>query len=192
LVSGLRLLAGRFDAALIPNDFPYRILAGPWGSHPISNPFLGSRHFQVIDDGGEAARCEKIRALAQWPEAMRHLRVCFHNPGSHTNCCRCEKCVRTILAFRAAGVGRPAAFARDVTDRQIRRTRFHHEYNVRQWQEVIRGAEQAGLGRSGWVQAIHTAIRRNRRRWWWRQIKQTLRSSCRVLRRRGSALNAGD
>lgn len=192
LVGGLRLLAGRFDAALFPNEFAYPIVGGAWGSHPIANPFLGSRHFPVIDDGGEAARCEKIRILAQWPEAMRHLRVCYQNPGSHANCCRCEKCIRTILSFRAAGVGLPPAFARDVTDRQIRRMRFHYEHNVRQWQEIVRGAEQAGLGRSGWVRAIHAAIRHNRRRWWWRQVRQMLRSSCRVLQRRDAALNAGD
>jgi hypothetical protein len=192
LVGGLRLLAGRFDAALFPNEFAYPIVGGAWGSHPISNPFLGSRHFPVIDDGGEAARCEKIRVLAQWPEAMRHLRVCYQNPGSYANCCRCEKCIRTILSFRAAGVGLPPAFSGDVTDRQIRRIRFHYGHNVRQWQEIIRGAEQAGPGDSGWVRAIHAAIRHNRRRWWWRQIKQMLRSSCGVPRLGGSALRASD
>ncbi len=192
LVSGLRLLAGRFDAALVPNDVAYPRMGVVWGSHPICNLFLGSRHFQVIDDGGEASRCEKLPLLAQWPEAMHHLRVCYDNGAGHANCCRCEKCTRTILSFRAMGVGLPPAFARDVTNRQIRRMRFHHEYNVGHWLEIVRGAERAGLGRSGWVRAIRAAIRHNRRRWWWRQIKQTLRSSCRVLQRRDAALNAGD
>jgi len=184
LVGGLRLLAGRFDAALLPNDVAYPLMAVPWGSHPVSNPFLSSRHFPVIDDGGEAPRYEKVRLLAQWPEAMRHLRVCFENPGSHANCCRCEKCLRTILSFRAAGVPLPPAFARDATDRQVRRARFHYEHSTRQCLEIVDGAERAGLGDCDWVRAIHAAIRRNRCRSRWRQLKQTfvpLRNRLRTL-----------
>jgi len=170
IVGGLRLLAGRFDAALVPNDVTYTRLGIPWGSHPLSNPYLGGRHFKVIDDGGETFRLKKIRLLAQWPEAMRYLRVCFENPGSHANCCRCDKCIRTILAFRAAGVELPPAFAGDVSNRQIRRIRFHHEYNTLHWLEVAGFAERHGLGGAGWVRAIHAAVRRNRRRWRWRRF----------------------
>jgi hypothetical protein len=191
LVSGLRLLAGRFDATLLPNDVAYPLMAVPWGSHPVSNPFLGSLHFPVIDDGGEAARCEKARLLAQWPEAMRHLRVCFENPGSHVNCCRCEKCLRTILSFRAVGAGLPPAFARDITNQQIHRLRFHYEHNARQWLEIVRGAQRTGLGESDWVRAIHAVIRRNRRRETWRRFKQPfvpLRDALRLLLR-GSSLS---
>ncbi len=173
LMSGLHLLAGRFGAALLANDIPYPLKIQPWGSHPTSNPVLGSQRFPVIDDGGEAARYEKIQLLAQWPEALRHLRVCFENPGHWANCCRCEKCVRTILSFRAAGAGLPPAFARDVTDRQIRRTRFHYEHNVLQWQEIARGVEQSDGPEPPWVRAIHAAIRGNRRRWRWRRFTQT-------------------
>ncbi len=175
LISGLRLLAGRFDAALLPNDVAYPRMGVVWGSHPICNLFLGSRHFQVIDDGGEASRCEKLPLLAQWPEALHQLRVCYSNKDSHTNCCRCEKCVRTILSFRAMGLGLPPAFPRDVTNRQIRRMHFHHEYNVGHWLEIIRGAESHGLAACDWVRAIRVAIRRNQRRWWWRRCKRMLR-----------------
>jgi hypothetical protein len=190
LVSGLRLLAGRFGTALLANDIPYPLKIQPWGSHPTSNPFLGSRRFPVIDDGGEAARYEKIQLLAQWPEAMRHLRVCFENPGRWDNCCRCEKCIRTILSFRAAGAGLPPAFARDVKDRQIRRIRFQHEHNVLQWQEIARGAERSFGPDVAWVRAIHAAIRGSQRRWRWRRFTRTFvpwRNAIRTLFR-GSPL----
>jgi hypothetical protein len=172
LASGLRLLAGRFDTALIANDVPHTRLEIIWGSHPVTQPFLGSRHFQVVDDGGEVFRFRKIQALADWPQAVQHLRVCYENPGSHTNCCRCEKCIRTMLAFRAAGVARPAAFSKDVDDRRIQRVRFHHEYIVRHWMEIVEGAKSTGQEGTSWVKAIHTAIRRNKRRWWWRRVKR--------------------
>lgn len=174
LVSGLRLLAGRFDAALLANDVAYPRMGVVWGSHPICNLFLGSRHFCVIDDGGEASRCEKLPLLAEWPEALQHLRVCYANPGSHANCCRCEKCIRTMLSFRAMGVALPPAFAHDVPLRRIRRTRFNNEFNVGHWLEIIRGAEQHGLGGSDWVQAALAAIRYNQRRWWWRRCKRAI------------------
>ena len=92
LAAASRLFAGRFDSALVANGVTYARLGVRWGVHPQPLSYLDSRHFRVADDGAEASRLEKITLLAQWPEAMRHLRVCFENPGSHTNCCRCEKC----------------------------------------------------------------------------------------------------
>jgi hypothetical protein len=191
LVGALRLLAGGFDCALVANGIAYSRLGVRWGVHPLTLSFLDSDHFRVQDDGAEASRIEKIELLAQWPEAMRHLRVCFENPGSHANCCRCEKCIRTILAFRAAGVELPPAFARDVGNRQIRRVRFHHEYNTLHWLEVAGFAERRGLGGAGWVRAIHAAVRRNRRRWLWRRFTRAfvpLRNRIRKLFR-GSPLS---
>ena len=191
LVSGLRLLAARFDATLIPNNRPYIRIALPWGSHPVSDPHLGSRHFAVSDDGGEKMRFQKVELISQWPEAMRHLRVCFENPSSHANCCRCEKCIRTILNFRIAGCPLPPAFARDVSDRDIRRVRFKHDDNLLQWAQAAGDARERGLGDTGWGRAILTALRRNRLRRKWRRFTRRfipLRNRIRVLFR-GSALN---
>ena len=139
LVSGLSLLAGRYDTALVANDLPYAWLGIPWPSHPVTDVLLGSKGFSVINDGGEFSRAEKAKVISQWPEAMRHLRVCFglDIPGSHENCCRCEKCTRTMLAFRVAGCPRPAAFKDDASDRQIRRMR---------WNLPKPDAEMAGAG----------------------------------------------
>jgi hypothetical protein len=191
LISGLRLLGRRFDSALIPNSLPYARMVIPWGSHPVTDPHLGGLHFRVVDDGGECTRFDKAALIAQWPEAMRCLRVCFENPGSHTNCCRCEKCVRTMLAFRVAGCPSPPAFPRDVTDRQIRRIRFIGHQNERQWLEASRGAAAHGLAGTSWAKAILTAIRRNRRRRAWKHITKRfipLRNRVRVMFR-GSPLS---
>jgi hypothetical protein len=191
LAGSLRLLAGRFDVAVVANGVAYSRLGVRWGVHPLPLSFLDSNHFWVREDGAEASRIEKIQLVSQWPEAMRHLRVCFDNPGSHANCCGCEKCIRTILAFRAAGVPLPPAFARDVTNRQIRRARFHHEQDPEHWLEIARGAEQRGYGSTGWVRSVYAAIRRDgrRRRWrWLREAVQPLRNQIRRLFR-GSPLS---
>lgn len=172
LVSGLSLLAGRYDTALVANDLPYAWLGIPWPIHPVTTVLLGSKGFSVIDDGGEFSRAGKAKVISQWPEAMQHLQVCFglDIPGSHENCCRCEKCTRTMLAFRVAECPRPAAFKDDVSDRQIRRTRWNLPTRTLRWQELARGAEAAGLGKTSWAKAIRSAVRRNQ----WRFFRNRL------------------
>jgi len=194
LVSGLRLLGARFDAALFPNDEPYAIPITPWGSTPLTNPLLSSRHFAVIDDGAESSRIDKIELIKSWPEALQNLRVCYENPGNHANCCRCEKCIRSILAFRLAGVVLPPAFKRDVTNRQIRRVRISRELNLDLWNELLRAAGQRGLTREPWVRAMRSAKRRCHRRWWFDSLKRPfipLRNRIRKLFR-GSPLSRSE
>ena len=125
LISSLSLLSNRFDTALVANDIPYEALGVRWGSHPVLNSLLGSKRFAVIDDGGEFSRIEKAELVSTWPEAMRHLHVCFtaHIRGQYENCCECEKCIRTMLAFRVAGREIPSSFARAVTEAKIWRVR---------------------------------------------------------------------
>lgn len=144
LVSGLSLLSGRYDTALIANDMPYAALSVPWAHHPLTTPMLGSKGFSLIDDGGEATRPEKVRVIANWKEAKERLRVCFgvNVPGKHENCCRCEKCIRTILSFRIAGHALPPTFKHDVTNDQIRSVRLGSTTPLR-WQHLVAAAQDA-------------------------------------------------
>jgi len=190
LISGLRLFAARFDAAMIPNTVCYDDLGWPWGTHPVTDPLLSSRFFRVIDDGAECQRYEKAQLLSQWPEAMRHLHVCAENPDSYANCCRCEKCIRTILAFRTARCPLPPAFARDVSDREVRRFRIRAGI-LDYWQLSDRAARQLGLAGESWAKAARVAIRRCRRRIVLNRLKRPfipLRNRIRTLFR-GSPLS---
>jgi hypothetical protein len=196
LVSGLTLFARRYDRALVANDLPYEWLEIAWPCHPVTNVLLGSDGFSVIDDGGECTRAEKAKVISAWPEAMRHLRVCFglDIPGRHENCCRCEKCLRTILAFRVAGCPRPAAFKEDVSDGQIRRIRWSLQTRTRRWQQLARSAAGAGLGQTSWAKAIRIALRKHR----WRETRNRLQrpfvSMRNVIRRwvRGTTLSRSE
>ena len=89
IACGFHLLAGRYDTALTANDMPYQWMGMAWPSHPVTNPLLGSKGFTLIDDGGEFSRSEKAKLIADWPEAMRRLHVCFglDQPGTYQNCC---------------------------------------------------------------------------------------------------------
>ena len=196
LVSGLRLLAGRFGASLIPNTTPYWLLEHPWGSHPACDPHLSSRNFQVIDDGADAGRVRKAEVVSQWPEAIRHLRVCAFDNGVRGNCCVCAKCLQTILAFRVAGRPVPPTFSRDITDRHIRAVRLaektHHQLSS--WREIVFEADRRGLGGTGWAKAARAMIRRNRLRWAANRLRRPflpLRNAIRTVLR-GSPLSRGE
>jgi hypothetical protein len=191
LISGLHLFAGAFDAALVPNTVSADIIGRTWGTHPLTDPLLSSRHFRVIDDGAECQRYQKLQLLSEWPEAMRHLRVCGSNPDSHTNCGRCEKCIRTILAFRAAGLPLPPSLPRDISDREIRRFRIRGGVELGDWEQADLAVRQLGLSRESWARAARAPIRRCRRRIVLNRLKRPflpLRSRIRTLFR-GSPLS---
>lgn len=71
----------------------------PWGSSPRLDPLWSSGQVRIQHDGCEADRIEKVRAISASPLALQNLRVC-HNDLAETNCGRCEKCIRTMLALR--------------------------------------------------------------------------------------------
>ena len=195
-VAAAYLLAGRYDTALIANEVPYHWLNVILTSHPVTNPLLGSRGFAIIDDGGDYSRAEKAKVISAWPEAMRHLHVCFgvNVPGRYENCCECEKCIRTMLSFRIAGCATPDTFKREPTDAQIRRVRLHMIAKVRRWEQLAQGAKAAGMGHTGWAKAIGAVLRKQRRRQLRNSLQQPfvpLRDAIRKLTR-GTTLSRSE
>jgi hypothetical protein len=83
----------------------------PWGSHPLLDPNYGSTDLQLWHDGLRYSRLDKARLVAGWDVALQNIRVCNESPSDVLNCGRCEKCVRTMLEFLAAGgLDRASAF----------------------------------------------------------------------------------
>jgi hypothetical protein len=79
--------------------------APPRGSHVLLDPLWGTKELEVVHDGGEATRAEKVLwEVGRSPVALDHLRVCWENLGGKYNCGRCEKCIRTMVNLRVAGV----------------------------------------------------------------------------------------
>ena len=69
----------------------------PWGSHPISDPLWSIECRQVLHDGADISRSGKIRFIADYPEVMNNLQVCWDNISY--NCGHCSKCLRTKAAL---------------------------------------------------------------------------------------------
>jgi hypothetical protein len=106
----------------------------PCGSHPLLDPLWSTEAVQIVHDTGQT-RLEKLRSLAQCPEALARLRVCWENLADY-NCGLCEKCIRTMLGLRAIGIERCAAFPDTLTPELVREQTLNHACVV-YWREVL-------------------------------------------------------
>lgn len=67
---------------------------------------LWSSSASSFEHDGAVPRTIKIAALAGERVVLERLRVCWHDQGY--NCCRCEKCIRTMIALRLLGAPMPS------------------------------------------------------------------------------------
>ncbi|MDZ7697441.1 MAG: hypothetical protein U5R49_11140 [Deltaproteobacteria bacterium] len=96
----------------------------PWGSHPLTDRLLSSKGFAIHHDM-VFTRMEKLKALSEWPEALDNLKVCWEgqykfDTSPDTNCCVCDKCIRTMLAFKALDQEMPSSFPKPLTPETVR------------------------------------------------------------------------
>jgi len=163
LASCLMLFQDNYARGVIASTEPYNSLVIPWGSNPITDPLLSGNSFQIIHDGAAFTRSEKIRTIAQWPEALRNLRVCWQGEQKDRNCGRCEKCVRTILNFRVMGIDLPECFEHDVTDQQILSLKGLRPGTPQfvSLEEILSTARTAAISES-WVTALEQCLYKNR------------------------------
>lgn len=76
----------------------------PWGSDPRIDDKISFLSARFIHDGYHLTRHQKIRSLIEMLKKSNlpkpHLRVCYRNvTHAGENCCRCEKCIRTITSL---------------------------------------------------------------------------------------------
>lgn len=174
IASCMMLLQGGYTAGLIGSFLPYQALQLPWGTNPISDRLLSSNSFEIVHDGAAFTRLEKIRQIAAWPEALQDLRVCWQGERQDRNCGRCEKCIRTILAFRSLGLGLPPCFERDATDAQLRELKKVKPAQLAELELILATAKAKNISDS-WTSALETGIKRNRRSWVMAGYKETLK-----------------
>lgn len=95
-LASIALLLG-FPRVFIPSSHRYDELM-PMGSHPLTDPLYSNECVRIIHDGAEARRVEKTRKIVECALALANLRVCFDN--INTNCGKCPKCLRTMIALK--------------------------------------------------------------------------------------------
>jgi hypothetical protein len=183
VASCLRLFQNAYAGGLIAPDCGYDRIDIE-RAIPVVAPFMSSDPFPILCDTARFTRQDKVRELAQWPEALQHLHVCWEG-GDDRNCCTCRKCIHTILAFRAAGVPLPECFERDVTNRQIRWLRNPTPEQTYKLEHVLRTARRTAPG-ARWVAALAFALFRshfrNARKNAWKTLRQLLRYAVIAIR----------
>jgi hypothetical protein len=163
IASILSLFQKKYTAGLIAQGMSFSSFKHLVGSHPMTDPLLSSSSFSIIPDGSGFERTEKIRAISEWPEGIKYLRVCWEGEKKDRNCCACEKCIRNILTFRALGISLPPAFPYDVSDDQIYRLGPLKESTITiGYEEILKEAVKRGLENETWVWALKKAIHRSR------------------------------
>ena len=99
------------------------------GSHILLDPLWSPESLELVHEGLEATRLEKIRVVAQHDIALQTLRVCYLNLWGAYNCGRCEKCLRTMVALQIVGaLERCTTFRVPIDTRRIRQLRFLDRY----------------------------------------------------------------
>jgi hypothetical protein len=160
LASCLMLFGKTYSTGFIAASNVYDDLHLPWGTNPLTDRLFTSSSFETIHDG-VFQRIHKIKEISDWPEAVRYLRVCLRGKERDVNCCKCEKCVRTILEFRILGLGLPECFSEDVNNRQIRRLKYAYPARFIYYRDLLKIAEKQGL-HEPWINALRTSYRINR------------------------------
>lgn len=163
-----------FRKLYIASSNPYEILQGV-SSNPLIDPAWSSRNIEIVHDGAEADRTEKVRYILQHePTALDTIGVCHNLHSDGRNCGRCEKCIRTMIAFRLAGVADHHPFENPLEPKTIRGLAIvgpqidHwndlHEQAAIRGDEEIRALVEIALGRrihAGQVGAEFRVFRRD-------------------------------
>ncbi len=162
VAASLSFFQPAYAFGLVPSFHDYAHTDLGHGSNPLTDPLLSSPAFQVIHDGTSFGRIDKLALLQGWPSALRHLRVCWQGEHLDRNCCRCEKCIRTILMLRLCGVERPEAFPLAVGPAEIARLVIPNQAGLDEHTYLLAEARRRGLDQP-WMHSLARAIKRNAR-----------------------------
>ncbi len=151
------LLAPHFSRVLIPATDTYADLV-PLGSHPLIDPLWSTERVEIVHDGADATRIDKLHTAAGHPAGRLHLQVCWQHLNGEYNCGICEKCVRTGVAVRLAGLD--GAFPSLPTPRARRVARVLPVGRGRAWVQLDALARASDQRTLSW--AIRAARTRHR------------------------------
>ena len=99
-------LVNRIGTASIASTYDIANMM-PLGSHPLIDPLYSSCNLRILHDGITRSRYDRTNLIAKWDVGRNNLRVCNQSEfytADTLNCGKCEKCIRTMLAFLAIGV----------------------------------------------------------------------------------------
>ncbi|NBO18476.1 MAG: hypothetical protein EBV03_04470 [Proteobacteria bacterium] len=159
LAACLHLFAGEFDVALVGSSEPYEALVLPWGSSPVNDPLMSSDLMQLVHDSAGYSRTDKIDEIARHPIACQTLKVCWAGEVQSGNCGVCEKCLRTMMNFLAAGHTVPACFPRGLRLGDIPRMKIYNSTQKAELEGILRHARARGT-QGAWMQVLEARLKK--------------------------------
>jgi len=160
LASVEKLFQGYYAGGLIAGDsaqYNFNSAQIGFASNPFIDGWLGSRSFSVYHDGADKTRLDKVIAMKDWPEALKQMRICWQGVQMDRNCCKCQKCIMTMLYYRLAGLPIPECFPIPLEDDDIRYVKYHDEATRGFNRKLINMAKERGITES-WVRALEDSL----------------------------------
>ncbi len=75
----------------------------PGGSHSAIDKYWSTEKLTFVHHGGDVTRFEKVKYIANFSHALKHLRICNDTRDGTYNCGVCDKCVRTMISLAIVG-----------------------------------------------------------------------------------------
>lgn len=124
-MASVALLLG-FPKAYVPGAYSYSQLV-PLGSHPLTEPLWSNESVEIVHEGAEARRVDKVTMIAGNKLALINLRVCFDDMNA--NCGRCVKCLRTMFPLHLLNAS-AAPFPSLPPMEEVRKMRIDNEIEL--------------------------------------------------------------
>lgn len=160
VASALLTFQNRRETGLVGSSRPYDRLAFPHGSSPVQDWMASTGRMRIRHDGSGFNRTEKVDRIADVPAVVNNLRVCWIGAQRDRNCGRCEKCIRTMLNFRATGRPVPRCFPHGIDRRALRSVRPSGR-ELLEYEMIIAGAVARQV-QAPWIPAVRRMIMRRR------------------------------
>jgi hypothetical protein len=151
-----------FGYGLIGSSEAYNALVLPWGSNPVTDHLLSGSALRIVHDGAGYSRTQKVEELAKFPTAAKSLKACWEGKETFKNCGRCEKCIRTLLNFKAVGVSNPACFDVPLDNALIKSIHIRNDAQFAELKSIVVYATAKSL-HGEWLDELKARVRRYER-----------------------------
>jgi diphthamide synthase (EF-2-diphthine--ammonia ligase) len=176
LASVAHLLSGQLNKIYIPSSESFAHL-DPCGSHPLLDPLWSTEHLEIVHDGCEASRNEKVAVIAQNDVVLQSLRVCTINSQNSYNCGICEKCLRTMITLHAVGaLEQCKTFNRKLEPEAVANIQIHMDLVLYHVEENLQAIERLG-NEPALAQALRNCINNYKQKTLEKEINKNLDSS---------------
>lgn len=141
----------------------YSRLVVPWGSHPLPTTSLTSSDTNLVYDGGQFNRTQKVKILSSWPAGYDNLRVCWQGDVTGHNCGKCEKCLRTKLNAIVSGAPLPKSLEGTPHPAELKNIGPMNRAQLILFEEILDEARKNDFS-GPLLDAVKQVVQKNRRR----------------------------